>query len=176
MTCCCIFILADLTADHYTTQSPFPHKLAPLKPAPPRASVRGTGDSFGSNPSLTVLGSVQRYQHVVQFEHSTSPDSGNKANTNLLNLEGAPYSHPVSLRLEGLEPSGNPFPDFSGLGNPDHNAQNIPPSDLTRSLPTSAFSSGRQPPARRTVSFDLSTTGPDVLAKSDGAVYLSSSG
>ena len=180
MIYCCVFcfILADYTADHDTTKSQHPHKLAPLKPAPLRPSVRGTGDSFGSTPSPTILGSVQRYQHV-QSEENTSHGSGINANSNTPNPEGISYSHPVSLggdtRLETLDNSRSPFPDFSGLGNPDNNAQSIPPSDLTRSLPTSVFSTSLQP--RRTVSFDLSTsTEPDVLAKSDGAVYLGGSG
>ena len=176
---CCTFyfILADFTEDHHTTPSQHPHKLAPLKPAPLRPSVRG--DSLGSTPSPTILGSVQRYQHV-QSAQNTSQGSGINANSNILNPEGMSYSHPVALgggtRLETLEhSSSSPFPDFSGLGNPDNNAQSIPPSDLTRSLPTSAFSTGYHP--RRTVSFDLSIpTESDVLAKSDGAVYLSSSG
>ena len=180
MIYCCTFwfILADFTADHHTTQSQYPHKLAPLKPAPLRPSVRGTGDNLGSTPTPTILGSAQRYPHV-QSEQNTSQGSGINANSNIINPEGKSYSQPVSLsggtRLEALENSSSPFPDFSGLGNPDNNAQSIPPSDLTRSLPTSAFSTSHHP--RRTVSFDLSTsTEPEVLAKSDGAVYLNRSG
>ena len=159
------------TADHSSTQSSnvYPHKLAPLKPIPLRASHLGRGDSHGSTPSPTVLGSVQRYGHAGV--HMNSNDSYEE-------VTSMPYSYPISLhdgsRLDALVTSRDPIPIFSRLGNSDNNAQYISTSDLNKSLPASAFPTGHQ--GDTVTSFDLSTADSDVFAKSDGAIYLSSYG
>ena len=158
-----------MTSDHDNAPSQYPYKLVPLKPPP----LRPSADSPGSP---TVLGSVQRYQNVVHLDENPSNEGVNvNSNNPHIDYTSTAYSQPISLsdgtKLEALVTARDNFPLFSGLGNPDNNAQDIPPSDLSKSLPSSAFSTGRQHRPKN-VSFNLGSADSDVLANSDGAVNL----
>ena len=185
---------SNTTADHDPAQPPsdvYPHKLEPLR-EPPRPRVPEVETPIGK--AHASLGSVQRHRQHVHFADDPPlihPEMSDENSPNLLpilTLAPTPsikshcqltvnLSHWKMIRI-GLAWIISKFiPRLHGSGNPNKDAQDAPSLDLSLSLPTQAFyiSYPEGPVGTATSSLPRSTES-DLLAKSDGAVYLGNSG